>query len=242
MSMIIGHRGARNLWPENSLTGFRNLLAFPIEGVEFDVHLTEAGEVLVIHDPTLERTTDGTGRVADLAPGALRSVVLKGSDGDTIPTLDEVLEIFATTGHEIHLELKTDADNLPYTGGLEERVLEAIDRHGVTARTVVTSFSHDVLARLKELRPAQRRLASMHLPEAERLGLEPGLRMLLDLADIIAIEKTLLSDNWATITALVPADRLGVWTPNDEEDLAGWLSRPLRQVTTDRPDLALKRR
>ncbi|MEI2387603.1 glycerophosphodiester phosphodiesterase family protein [Breoghania sp. JC706] len=242
MTMIIGHRGARNLWPENSFTGFRNLLEFPVEGVEFDVHLTKAGEVLVIHDPTLERTTDGTGRVADLAPGAHRSVTLHGSDGDTIPTLDEVLEIFATTDHEIHLELKTDADHLPYAGGLEERVLEAIDRHGVASRTVVTSFSHDVLAQLKELRPDQRRLASMHLPEAERLGLEPGLRTLLDLADIIAIEKTLLADNWATITALVPADRLGVWTPNDEDELADWLSRPLRQVTTDRPDLALKRR
>jgi len=55
---IVGHRGARNLWPENSITGFRNVFDLAIEVVEFDVHLSDAGELLVIHDPTLERTTD----------------------------------------------------------------------------------------------------------------------------------------------------------------------------------------
>ena len=58
MVMIVGHRGGRNLWPENSLSGFRKLAAMPVEGVEFDVHLTGGGELLVIHDPTLDRTTD----------------------------------------------------------------------------------------------------------------------------------------------------------------------------------------
>jgi ABC-type molybdate transport system permease subunit len=62
---IIGHRGARNLWPENSLDGFRRTRALGIEGVEFDVHIARDGELVVIHDPTLERTTEGTGRVAD---------------------------------------------------------------------------------------------------------------------------------------------------------------------------------
>ena len=69
MVMIIGHRGGRNLWPENSLSGFRKLKAMPVEGVEFDVHLTTAGELLVIHDPTLEQhDTELRDRVAADVP------------------------------------------------------------------------------------------------------------------------------------------------------------------------------
>ena len=74
MVMIIGHRGGRNLWPENSLSGFRKLRAMPVEGVEFDVHLTNDGELLVIHDPTLDRTPGHSGPVAP-SPRTLRSSV-----------------------------------------------------------------------------------------------------------------------------------------------------------------------
>ena len=89
MPLIIGHRGGRHLWPENSLYGFRKLLELPVDGVEFDVHLTKAGELLIIHDPTLDRTTDRSGPVADLPAGEHRKVVLKESDGEAIPTLDD---------------------------------------------------------------------------------------------------------------------------------------------------------
>ena len=68
MTLITGHRGARNLWPENSLQGFRNVLELGVDAVEFDVHVTDAGELLVIHDATLERTTDGHGAVRALTP------------------------------------------------------------------------------------------------------------------------------------------------------------------------------
>ena len=63
MTKITGHRGARNLWPENSMTGFRNVLDLGVDAIEFDVHLTDAGELVVIHDATLDRTTDRTGPV-----------------------------------------------------------------------------------------------------------------------------------------------------------------------------------
>ncbi|MGO8656265.1 glycerophosphodiester phosphodiesterase family protein, partial [Rhizobium ruizarguesonis] len=88
MVFIIGHRGGRNLWPENSLSGFRKLAQMPVDGVEFDIHLTRSGEVLVIHDPTLDRTTGAHGLVANLRPGESRTLRLKESDGETIPTLE----------------------------------------------------------------------------------------------------------------------------------------------------------
>jgi len=64
MVKIIGHRGARDLWPENSLDGFRRTRDLGVDGVEFDVHVTRDNELVVIHDATLDRTTEGRGPVA----------------------------------------------------------------------------------------------------------------------------------------------------------------------------------
>ncbi len=92
MTFITGHRGGRNLWPENSLEGFRNVLDLGVDAVEFDVHLTDAGELVVIHDATLERTTEGQGPVRGLTPEARSSTRLRDSD-ETVPTLADVLEV-----------------------------------------------------------------------------------------------------------------------------------------------------
>jgi glycerophosphoryl diester phosphodiesterase len=61
VTRVIGHRGASGLWPENSLGGFRNVITLAVDAVEFDVHLVDSGELLVIHDATIERTTECTG-------------------------------------------------------------------------------------------------------------------------------------------------------------------------------------
>jgi glycerophosphoryl diester phosphodiesterase len=236
MTLIIGHRGARNLWPENSLSGFRNLLDLGVEGVEFDVHLTRSGELLVMHDATLDRTAEASGPVADLAPGQHRHVVLKNSS-DVIPTLDEVLEIYASTGLELHVELKKDVNGMPYTG-LEALAAAAIDRHNLADRAVLTSFSVDVLKTVRAVAPHIRTLNSYHTPDAEAEGVVPGLLRRLDVADIVAIEKSLLGTHWDVITANAPLDRLGAWVPNELADLENWMGRGLRQVTTDNPDRA----
>jgi glycerophosphoryl diester phosphodiesterase len=241
MVHIIGHRGGRDLWAENGMTGFRELAAMPVEGVEFDVHLTGAGELLVIHDPTLDRTTDRSGPVAALAAGEHRSVALKNGNGDSIPTLDEVLETYRPTGIELHVELKADAAGDPYRG-LEAKAAAAIDRHGLAHRAILTSFNPKVLEAVRTVAPHIRTLSSFDTKSAQRLGLLDGIAMLLAVSDIIAVEKGLLLGQWDAITALIPEDRLGVWVPNEDADLAFWLNKPLRQLTTDRPDRALKMR
>ena len=239
MVMIIGHRGGRNLWPENSLSGFRKLAAMPVEGVEFDVHLTGDGELLVIHDPTLDRTTDRSGEVAGLKAGEHRNVRLKDSDGEAIPTLDEVLEIFRDGTIELHVELKSGVGHKLYPG-LEAKAAAAIDRFGLAERSILTSFHEEVLEAIGKAAPHIRRLSSFDRNSAHRLGLLSGLDKMLELSDVVAVEKSLLAAEWGTIVGRVPLDRLGAWVPNDEADLAFWLSKPIRQITTDRPDLAVK--
>jgi len=122
MTLITGHRGARNLWPENSPTGFRNVLALDVDAVEFDVHLTDAGELLVIHDATLDRTVEASGPVRALTPEARASHRLKDSQ-DVIPTLGEVLAILAPAKTKaLHVEIKSGPDRNPYPGSLVETV------------------------------------------------------------------------------------------------------------------------
>jgi glycerophosphoryl diester phosphodiesterase len=238
MIKIIGHRGARDIWPENSLSGFRKLAQMPVEGAEFDVHLTREGELLVIHDPTLDRTTDHAGAVADLPAGARRDVLLRGSEGEHIPTLGEVLDVLAPAGLELHVELKADAAGNPYPG-LEKMAADMLDARGLAERSMLTSFNPDVLATVRAVAPHIPTLSSFDGKSADRMGLEAGLGRLLEVSDIIAVEKNLLGAQWDAIVRLVPLERLGVWVPNEEPDLVRWLAAPIRQLTTDRPDRAV---
>src|SRR5678815_1421012 len=96
MMKIVGHRGARNLWPENSLGGFRRLLELGVESVEFDVHETRDRQFVVIHDPTLERTTEGRGAIRELDAATVLATRLRpmpgaaGNDaGETKGRMDE---------------------------------------------------------------------------------------------------------------------------------------------------------
>ncbi|GLQ54807.1 glycerophosphodiester phosphodiesterase family protein [Devosia nitrariae] len=241
MTFIVGHRGARSLWPENSLSGFRNLLTLPVEAVEFDVHLTDAGELLVIHDPALDRTTNRTGPVRALGLGERHDVTLRGSDGEGIPTLEEVLWLFKDSDLELQVELKADAARVPYAG-LEAKAAAVLNALGLADRTFLTSFYPDVLATVRRVAPHMRTLLSFSRGSIERLGLAASIEVAMTVADVVDIEMSLLSVEWEAIAGRVPLDRLGVWTPNSEEDLAYWLAKGLRNVTTDRPDLALAAR
>src|SRR5207249_8615826 len=101
VTRIAAHRGGAALWPENSLLAFENAIALGSDLLEFDVHLAADGSVAVIHDATLERTTDGTGAVASLTAADLRRLRLRGPDAaltaEHVPTLDEVLAAAAAS-------------------------------------------------------------------------------------------------------------------------------------------------
>jgi glycerophosphoryl diester phosphodiesterase len=139
MTHIASHRGGAILWPENSLTAFRRTAALAVEQIEFDVHLSADGEVVVMHDPHLDRTTEARGPVQALPLAELRQVRLKGTNGETVPTLAEVAALFRPTPLMLRMELKTGADGLPYPG-LLARCTDVLEAEGMLERTMVTSF------------------------------------------------------------------------------------------------------
>jgi glycerophosphoryl diester phosphodiesterase len=232
MVLIIGHRGARNLWPENSLEGFRRTRDLGVDAVEFDVHLSRDGELVVIHDPSLERTTEGTGPVAERTARDL--------DAMGVPSLEAVLDVYAGTPIELHIEVKTDVLGRPYEG-LEKQLLDVIARRKLEQKAIVTSFVPEILETVRRLSPPQRVLASLDRRSAELFG---GLPSALDRIAVIgncmvAVEKGLLADSLNLCLRQVGGEFLGAWVPNEPDDIAHWLAQPIRRITTDRPDVAL---
>ena len=138
--MLVAHRGGGQLAPENTIEAFRGAVeTWWADMLEMDVRLTKDGEVVVIHDATVDRTTDGTGRVADLSLQEIRSLdagyrfidpfgvpSFRGR-GSVIPTLDEVLTAFP--GMRLNIEAKESAVARP--------LVEVVARHGAEQRVLV---------------------------------------------------------------------------------------------------------
>lgn len=239
MTKIVGHRGSALLWPENSLHGFRNTQQLDVDAVELDIHLSDAGELVVIHDALLDRTTDGTGPVRALTPQTRLDVTLKGTD-ECPPLLEEVLDLFqrAERPVELHLELKNDETGSPYPG-LPAKTIATVHRMGMAERCHLTSFTPAVLETCKELAPDIPRLMSINGRSAQFLGLERTLLLASGLADIVAVHKQLLEDEFDLIARLIPLKRLCVWVVNTAEELETWLPVETGHLTTDDAQLAL---
>ncbi|MCK1427165.1 glycerophosphodiester phosphodiesterase family protein [Bradyrhizobium sp. 87] len=240
MVFIAGHRGGRNLWPENSLTGFRNLCREGGDAVEFDVHQSADGGLVVIHDPLLDRTTFESGPVGERTLRGLTAMRLRDAGDECIPTLDEVLDVFSETTLELHIEIKTDALGNPYSG-LEARLVDQIKRRGLERRAVITCFVPGVIETVRRLWSEARVLVSLDRRSAEMMGgIEPALAQLSAIPGcIVAVEKSLLGLALPLALKMLGSERLGAWVTNEPEDIAYWLAQPVRQITTDRPDLAV---
>ncbi|MBR1212294.1 glycerophosphodiester phosphodiesterase family protein [Bradyrhizobium sp. JYMT SZCCT0180] len=241
MVFIAGHRGARDLWPENSLLGFRNLRGLGVDAVEFDIHQSVDGSLVVIHDPLLDRTAHDTGPVGVRTLKQLTAIRLREAGEECIPTLDAVLDVYSDSPLELHIEIKTDAFGNPYPG-IEGRLIEAVKRRGLERRAVLTCFVPDVLATLRRLSPQARVLASLDRRSAEMMGgISPAFDRLAAIPDcIVAVEKSLLTLTLPLALKVFGRERLGAWVTNEPQDIAHWLAQPVRQITTDRPDLAVK--
>lgn len=147
------HRGVMALQPENTMSAFRLALDTGADGIETDVHLTKDGELVLIHDETLERTTDGNGMVSSYTLDELRrfNAGVRYSQQEVIPTLQELLELVRGESIRLNLEVKTDV--LRYVG-IESRLLDTIESSGIDpSRVLFSSFNHETIHRLKKMRP-----------------------------------------------------------------------------------------
>ena len=143
MISVTGHRGARGLAPENTLAAFRLARELGCDAVELDVQLTSDGELAVIHDETLERTTNGHGRVSACTIAELKR--LDAGKGERIPTVGEVLDLLGESRLVIQMELKGP--------GTEEAAARAVRDRRLESRVAFTSFHHRRVLKMKSLLP-----------------------------------------------------------------------------------------
>lgn len=141
----LAHRGYPLKHPENTLLGFRAAIELGFTHLELDVHLTKDGVPVVIHDPTVNRTTNGTGAVNDYTLDEL--LKLDAGQGEFVPTLEEVL-LLAKDRILVDIELKQTGNAIP---GLEAAVIEVVKRVEMLDQVFITSFDHYSIARVREL-------------------------------------------------------------------------------------------
>jgi glycerophosphoryl diester phosphodiesterase len=242
-SLVAAHRGGALLWPENSLLAFRNAVRLGADFLEFDVHLSKDGEVIVIHDATLDRTTTGTGPIRERTLAELKALRLKDRGGavteEPIPTLDDVVAVAAAGKRRMLLEIKPDDRRQRYPG-IEEKVMAVLDRHGVVSATVVMAFERETWRRVRELRPdvtagalySPNTLRSMGSTLARELeaARSAGVR-------VIGLHQDLVDGSIVT-AAREHGMTLGVWTVNEPAALRRFIDLGAPVVITDRPDLA----
>jgi glycerophosphoryl diester phosphodiesterase len=241
--LVAAHRGGALLWPENSLTAFRGAVALGADFLETDLHLTADDEVVVIHDPTLDRTTTGTGRVRAARLADLGTVRLRARDGavtpDLVPTLGQFLDVVG--GARLLLEIKVDADRRRYPG-IEERVLAPVRARGLADRTVVMAFEPETVRRLRALDPAipTALLVSKSRVDREAVPAREAVRWAREVgATHLGIDHRVL-DAGVLEAARAAGVTVAVWTVNEDPDLRRVIAAGADVVISDRPDLALR--
>lgn len=152
---VFAHRGYSAKYPENTMAAFNAALQYNIDGIELDVHETKDGELVVIHDEKLNRTTNGKGYVKDHTLSQLLKLDAgswfhKAFKGERIPTLEEVLRLVKPAGKIVNIELKSNI--LPYDG-MDMKVIKLVREMKMERQVILSSFDHESLARIKEKAP-----------------------------------------------------------------------------------------
>lgn len=240
--LIIAHRGASGLAPENTLTAFAKAIEIGVDRIEMDLRQTIDGEVIVLHDKTIVRTTNGWGSARKLSLSKIRRYSA-GSwfhydfSSERIPTFREVLELVdgRTT---LLLEIK---DGSPYHHGIEKNVIDIINEYNAHDWCIVQSFNDKVLKNfraLPNLNSDIQKLFEIVIPVAPLYG---GSRFTYksikryDFAQEVNV-------NFKSVTPRVvrKVQRMGkkinVWTVNDRYDLQYFIEMGVDGIITDFPD------
>ena len=219
---IIAHRGASAQAPENTLAAFQLALDLQADGIELDVMLTRDKEVVVIHDDTVDRTTNGSGRMADMTLEEIRA--LDAGEGEKVPTLAEVLERFGGK-FLINIELKNYTsifDSLPL------EVSKLINSFDLVEDVLISSFNPFNLPRVRS-----------RMPEAH-LGLitQPGQaqRWIWRFFEYNSLHPHFSDVDALLVSALHARDRqVNVWTVDDPQELKRLVDLDVDGIITNDP-------
>ena len=242
--LAVAHRGGAALAPENTLAAFDNAQKIGVDMVECDVHLSKDGELVVMHDPDVSRTTNGTGQIGEMTLAEIKKLnaAAKFSGGTFAaqppPTLGELLDLIKGKAG-IQIEIKLAAGNARYPG-IEKKVVDALNAKGMTDKAIVISFDFPTLKDVKAIDP---RIKTGALVNAQwmmaRMTRSP--EQILDEVVQSTGADYFMPTSGSVTEALVKAThakglKLGTWTVDataEMKRLAGW---GVDGITSNRPD------
>lgn len=236
--LILCHRGAKNYAPENTLAAFTAALELGADGFELDTQLTSDGHVVVSHDTTVDRLTDGHGKLRDFSLAQLRELdagsrYSEKFRGEKIPTLDEVFE---TIGKRAIINIELKNFSTPFDD-LVEKVCELVRHHDLQKNIILSSFL-----------PWNLKKAAHILPEAPR-GLITikggwgvwGRSFGFDFGNYTAMHPNLDDVTAQTVQRVHKLKRkINVWVVNTEEDIRRLVGWGVDGIMTDDPLLAIR--
>lgn len=146
---VAAHRGCSTKYPENTMAAFRAAVEAEVDQIEIDVHETKDGELVIIHDDKVDRTTDGKGKVRDMTLAEIKGLdagIKKGErfKGERIPTLTEFMELIKdhpTMTVDVELKVYPTEGNEEYAYGVCDRILAVVDKYGYTDRCVINTWN-----------------------------------------------------------------------------------------------------
>ncbi len=238
MTMIFAHRGFSGYYPENTMLAFQKTAEESLaDGIELDIQMTKDGELVIMHDETLDRTTNGSGYLKDYTLEELKTlsvgVNVKGFfPRQTIPTLREYFTWLKTTKLITNIELKTSVFEYK---GIEEKLIAMVHESGLEEQIWYSSFNHYTIAKVKEL-----------MPKAKC-----GLLMdtwLMNVGSYAASQNaaTVNACSWFCCKEGVAEDlhahgiKLQAWTPNDADLMKKLVDCGTDVLITNFPDIASK--
>ena len=240
--LIIAHRGASGLVPENTLVAFEKAIEIGVDRIEMDLRQTLDGVVIVMHDKTIKRTTNGWGSARKMSLTKIQrysagSWFHYNFSSEKVPTFRQVLELVKgrTT---LLLEIK---DGSPYHHGIERNVIDLINEYDAQDWCIVQSFNDKVLKNFRALpglNSSVQKLFEIVIPVAPFIGGSQFTYKALrhyDFAQEVNV-------NFKNVTPLVVKNvhkmgkKINVWTVNDEYDLRLFVEMGVDGIITDYPD------
>lgn len=237
MTRIASHRGGTLEFGDSTPHGFAATAAMALEEVEFDLHPTADGAIVVHHDPTLDATTDLTGAIADMTLAEIKTATIRYGAGSHPMTLGELCAVYAGSQVNFRCEIKPGVDGLPYSNFVGPVIAE-LERHSILERTTFSSF---LVASMDEIGQATTRPRLWLVSPQVLRQLGPDAVIETAIAHGIPEIGVHIDTADAGLMAKVQAAGLdfGCWAAHNRAQITKALDLGVKVFTTDRPTLAV---
>lgn len=241
MPLVLAHRGANKVAPQNTLPAFQKALDFGADGLETDVHLSKDGHIVICHNYTIDETSNGTGRVDEMTLSQLKGFDFGSYFGDefkgvSLPTLSELLDLTKSM-KLINIEIKPPQKD----SDLVKKVVEAIHQYGIVENSIVSCFDPECIRLVKEI---DKNIKTGLLYEDDKLGHEIMTFGVAKYCKQLNADAAHPHRKLITRKEVMELHNLGIavnpWTVNKEEEIIRFTEWGCDALISDVPDYCIK--